>query len=180
MQNQQTNLQLLVRQNKGRTEHQYYTTELSHRLKAVIGPDDVLDLEETDRIFSTYREQSRRSSKEIGFAFRKVWAYKPAIPWVELCRRIGERLRGQVAILFVGPYEYCGAVRVNADIVLNEVASLLEFDCDTVSLQSASGDSGLLVDLYEEDSAWMVELVAWEKWKTLAEEQVSVPAKDNP
>src|SRR5579859_7149417 len=151
---QQTRLQLLARRNKGRTEHQYYATELSHLLKTAIGSSDVIDLEETDRLFSIQRDQSTRSYKETDFAFKKTWTYKPTEPWVESCRRFGEKLRGESVVLFVGPYEFCGAIRTRADTTLNEIPSLLEFDKDTVLLQSAASNSGLLFDLYEERSEW--------------------------
>jgi hypothetical protein len=168
---QQTKLQLLVRRNKGRTEHQYYATELSHLLKAAVGPCDILDLEETDRLSSKQRTELAKSYKEIAYAFKEAWEYKAMASWTESCRRLGQKLRGESAVLFVGPYEFCGAIRTKADAVLNEIFSLLEFDKDSVSLQSAASDSGLLVDLYEEHSERLVELVVWGRWKALAGER---------
>lgn len=173
MQNQQpSRLEILVRKNRGRTEHKYYTTELSHRLKLQISPADVLDLEETDRIAAIYYSQAKRAYEEQGFAYACIWGYEPIALWFEACRRLGEKLYGQPAVLFVGPYEYCGAVRVSAHSVLNEVASLLEFDRDSVALKSATADSGLLLDLYEEGAERLVELVAWGEWEKLAMQQV--------
>lgn len=180
MVSQQPNkLEILARRNKGRTEHQYYPTELSHRLKSRISPVDVLDLEETDRIASIYYAQSKRAYEEQGFAYACIWRYEPIAPWVESCRRLGEKFHEQPAVLFVGPYEYCGAVRVAAQSVLNEVASLLEFDQNAVALHSASADSGLLLDLYVEGSERLVELVVWGEWERFAARQVRGPREGN-
>jgi len=165
-------LQLLVRRNRGRTEYQYYATELSHLLRAEVLTNDILDLEQTDRIFSAHRAQSVRTNKEAGFAIRKRWNYKPIDPWLCACRYLGKKLQGEASVLFVGPYEFCGAVKVDADRALGAAAPLLEFDRDTVGLQSATMESGLYLDLFEEDSERLVELVVWGQWKTLAADSV--------
>jgi hypothetical protein len=161
-------LKLLVRRNKGRTEHSYYATELSHVLKTEVRPVDILDLEETDRLFSHYCDQAHRSSKELGFAFRKVWKYDPTAPWLASCRCLEEKLRGEPAVLFAGPYEFCGGVKVDLDRALRAVASILEFDRDTVQLESPSSESGLFLDLFEEKSDRLIELAVWGDWKTAA------------
>lgn len=163
-------LGLLVRRNKGRTEHPYYATELSHLLKIEIRPTDVLGLEDTDRLFAIHRAHSIRSTKEPDFAFRKVWKYEPAAVWLRTCQCLEERLQRELAVLFAGPYEFCGGLRVGADRALKAVIPLLEFDQNTVGLQSVSSESGLFLDLFEQDSEWLIELVAWGQWKTLAEE----------
>lgn len=149
---QPTKLELLVRRNKGRTEHQYYTTELSHLLRKHIEANEILDLEETDRLLSIHRESARRMSKELNFVFRKTWKFLPTWPWSVACSRLASVLIGQPAVLFVGPYEFCGAVKVDADRALKEVAPLLDFDKDTVNLQSCAPESGLCLDLFEENS----------------------------
>lgn len=162
-------LGLLVRRNKGRTDHPYYATELAHVLKAGIRPGDILDLEQTDHLFAAHRDQSVRSNKEIGFAFKKKWKYEPTTEWLVLCRCLEERLRSETAVLFAGPYEYCGAVKVDASRALNAAIPLLEFDRNTVRLQSVSSESGLFLDLFEQDSEWFIELVVWGQWKRMAE-----------
>src|SRR4051812_12817631 len=101
-------LGLVLRRNKGRTEHPYYATQLAHVLKSEVRPGDILDLEQTDSLFAAHREQSVRSSKEIGFAFKKTWKYELTTDWLGLCRCLEEKLRGEAAVLFAGPYEYCG------------------------------------------------------------------------
>jgi len=45
---------------------------------------------------------------------------------------------------------------------LKAAVALLEFDQNTVSLQSASTESGLFLDLFEQDSEWRIELVVWD------------------
>jgi hypothetical protein len=162
-------LGLLVRRNKGRTEHPYYATELAHVLKVEVRPSDILDLEETDCLFAAHRDQSVKSSKEIDFAFKKMWKYEPTTVWLGLCRCLEEKLRGETAVLFAGPYEYCGAVKVAAARALNAAIPLLEFDRNTVRLQSASSESGLFLDLFEQESEWLIELVVWGQWKQMAE-----------
>jgi hypothetical protein len=162
-------LELLVRRNKGRTEHPYYATELAHVLRTEVCPTDILDLEQTDRLFAAHRDQSVRSSKEVDFAFKKVWKYQPTAVWLGLCQCLEEKLRGEMAVLFAGPYEFCGGLKVGVDRALNAAIPLLEFDQDTIRLQSVSSDSGLFLDLFEQDSEWLIELVVWGQWKALAE-----------
>jgi hypothetical protein len=169
MQNEQHGkLELLVRRNKGRMEHPYYATELSHVLKTEMRPVDVLSLEETDRLFFRHREQSVRSSKEPGFAFKKVWKYEPTDSWLTSCRCLEDKLRAEPAALFAGPYEFCGGVKVDVGRALKAVIPILEFDRDTVRLQSLSSESGLFLDLFEENSHWLLELAAWGQWKAAA------------
>lgn len=164
----QSRLALLVRRNKGRVEYPYYATELSHLLEIEINQSDVLELEETDRLSSTHLAEAAQSNKEAGFAFKKTWKYKPLDLWSNFCRNLGKELFGEPAVLFVGPYEFCGGLKVNAETALSHAASLLEFDKDTVCLHSVTTDSGLYLDLYEEHSEWFVELVVWGQWKELA------------
>jgi len=162
-------LELLVRRNKGRTEHPYYATELSHLLKTEVRPTDILDLEETDCLFTRHRDQSIRSGKEPDFAFRKVWKYEPKDSWLGSCHCLEEKLRGEPAVLFVGPYEFCGGVKVGVDRALSAAIPILEFDQNTVRLQSLSSESGLFLDMFEENSEWLIELVVWGQWKAMAE-----------
>jgi hypothetical protein len=162
-------LGLLIRRNKGRTEYPYYATELAHLLKTEVRPSDILDLEETDRLFAVHRDQSVRSSKNDEFAFKKMWKHKPTIPWLDVCRCIGEKLGGETAVLFAGPFEFCGGVKVSTSVALKAVIPLLEFDQNTVRLQSVSSESGLFLDVFEEESEWLAELVVWGQWKQMAE-----------
>jgi len=164
-----TKLALLVRRNKGRTEHPYYATELSHALKTEVRPSDILGLEETDLLFTRHRDQSVRSGKEPGFSFRKRWKYEQKDAWLALCRCLEERLRGEPAVLFAGPYEFCGGLKLSADRALGATVPLLEFDQNTVRLQSPSSESGLFLDLFEQNSEWLIELVVWGQWKAIVE-----------
>jgi len=165
---QASKLELLVRRNKGRREYQYYATELSHLLKTSIGPNNILDLGETDRLLACHRENALRSNKESSFAFRKKWPYEPLRVWSAACRVLGSKLGDEPAVLFVGPYEFCGAVRLDANRALDSAPSLLEFDRETVTLQSRDTESGLYLDLFEESSQSLIELVLWGHWKTIA------------
>ena len=92
----------------------------------------------------------------------------PPRTWQTCCKRIGDSLGDEKAILFVGPFTYCGAIRVEVNRALANLEPLLSFDGDTVSLQSANSDAGLYLDKFEEDSVWQVELVAWGAWQTEA------------
>lgn len=162
-------LEILVRRNKGRTEHPYYATELAHILKTEIRAADILDLEETDRLFSTYLAQFARVNVEPGFGFKKVWKYNPVFAWSNICHCMQEKLRDQPAILFAGPYEFCGGLKITADRILESIVPLLEFDQDSVRIQSSSSTSGILVDLFDQDSEWFIELAVWGEWSSLAQ-----------
>lgn len=163
------NLQLLVRRNKGRTDHPNYATELAHILKTEINPADILDLEHTDRVFSAHHAQSVRSNEETDFGFKRVWRYEATGVWLSFCQCLEDRLRGETGVLFAGPYAFCGGVKVGADRALSAAIPILEFDQDTVRLQSLSSESGLFLDMFEENSEWLIELVVWGHWKAMAE-----------
>src|SRR5258708_30096301 len=143
-------LELLVRRNKGRVEYPYYATELSHILKVKVGPADVLDLEATDRLFAQHLENSTRSSMQADFSFKKAWKHEPVTDWLRACQCLGERLRGERAVLFAGPYEFCGGVRVDPERALKAAVDLLSFDQNTLRLQTDSADYGLLSDIYQQ------------------------------
>jgi hypothetical protein len=162
-------MELLVRQNKGRTQYPYYATELSHVLKMGVRPIEILDLEQTDRLFSVHRAQSMQRSTEPDLAARKVWNYEPVTVWLSTCKCVEERLRGEQAVLFAGPFEFCGAVKLSVDQALTAALSLLEFDQNSIRLQAVSSESGLFLDVFEEASEWRTELVVWGQWKRLSE-----------
>jgi hypothetical protein len=98
-----------------------------------------------------------------------VWKHKPIAAWLDFCRCLEEKLVDEKAVLFAGPYEFCGGLNVSVDRALNAVIPLLEFDENTVRLQSTSSESGLFLDLFEQDSEWLIELVVWGHWKMMAE-----------
>ncbi len=77
-------LSLLVRRNKGRTEHPYYATELSHALKTEVHSTDILDLEETDRLFTSSALEKKRallSSSDTNFV-KSMYRQTLALPSV--------------------------------------------------------------------------------------------------
>ena len=155
-------LELLVRKNEGKREHPYYLTELSHSLKNPIGEADLLDLDTTDRFFSQHAELSKQEAPNP--VLKKVWPQHPNSNWIRVCFCLAEQLGVEEVVLFVGPYAACGAVRTKAEYPLVNAASVLEFDRDTVGMQSLSSQSGLYLDLYEENSAWWIELKVWGEW----------------
>jgi hypothetical protein len=155
-------LELLARRNAGRREHPYYLRELSHVLNHPIDEVDVLDLDTTDRLFSQYTDCSRQEAQ--GSSLKKIWPYDPNSSWIRVCFCLAEQLGFEEVVLFAGPYNSCGAVRTKAEFPLVNAASVLAFDRDTVRLQSLRSDSGLYLDLYEEESSWWIELKVWGEW----------------
>ena len=121
---QREKLELLIRQNKGRVEHPYYSIELSHILKIDIHPTDILDLQQTDLLFDLHQAQSVRGNEEKDFGFKKVWRYEPKTTWVCLCDCLKEKLLNEAAVLFAGPFEFCGGLKIHADCVLSEVCGV--------------------------------------------------------
>jgi len=165
----QRKLELLVRQNKGRVDHGYYVTELSHILRTQVNPTDILDLQQTDAIFAIHKSESLKSNSETGFAFKKLWHREPVSMWLNFCHCLGDQLTNESAVLFAGPYHFCGGVKINPTFALKAVVALLEFDRNTLRLQSLSSTSGLYLDLFEQESTWLIEMVVWGLWKFSAE-----------
>jgi hypothetical protein len=156
----QRKIELLVRQNEARREHPYYLTELSHVLKHAITEDELFDLETTDKLFS----QSMDASKHSRSILQKTWPLQPNSVWIRVCFCLAEHLGCEPVVLFVGPYNLCGAIKTRAEYPLVNAAAILEFDKDTVSIQSLNSDGGLYLDLYEENAAWWIELKVWGNW----------------
>lgn len=156
-------LELLVRTNEGRREHPYYVTELSHILKHPVNDIDLLDLDTTDRLFSQYTDRSREETPES--SLKKIWPHHPSSNWIRVCFCLSEQLGSEEVVLFAGPYTTCGAVKTKAEYPLANAASVLTFDRDTVRIQSLNSESGLYLDLYEENAAWWIELKVWGEWR---------------
>jgi hypothetical protein len=163
----QRRLQLLVRQNRGRTEFRTYIGELAGVLEAKIADSDRLDLQTTDQLFAAHVNGRQESTQQPQRYFQKTWTYMPIRVWSGECARIGAALRGIHGILFVGPYKYCGAIKVDSERALQVAQSLLDFDGDTLSLGTLEGSSGLYLDKFEEHSEWFVEFVVWGEWSNL-------------
>ena len=161
----QRKIELLIRKNEARREHLYYLSELSHILKQSVTDGELFDLETTDKLFSQYK----KSSLEPKTALQKTWPLHPNSVWARVCSCLAQKLRNEPAVLFVGPYNLCGAVRTRAEHPLLNAIALLEFDKDTLSMQSLSSDGGLYLDLYEENSSERVEMKVWGTWRSLAE-----------
>jgi hypothetical protein len=161
----QRRIELQVRRNEARREHSYYLTELSHILKHAVAEEDLLDLETTDKLFSQFADASKDSQTTP----RRAWPAQPSLPWMSVCSCLAGQLGAEPLVLFVGPYNLCGAARTRAEYPLLNASSLLEFDKDTLSMQSLNSDGGLYLDLYEENAQRYIELKIWGGWHSVAE-----------
>lgn len=150
--------------NRGRTEFKTYVEELARLLELEIADSDRLDLEATDRLFAAHVNLSQEDKHQPQHCFQKTWANEPREVWSGICVRVGGALRGIRGILFVGPYQYCGAITVDVEQVLQVAPALLNFDGNTLNLAAMDGHSGLFLGRYEERSEWLVEFVVWGEW----------------
>ena len=164
----QRKIELLVRKNEAKREHPYYLTELSHALKQPIGEEDLLDLETTDELISRFNNDTCPSG--LDSSVKTTWPYNPSSRWIRTCFCLAEKLGAEQVALFAGPYSACGAVRTKAEYPLVNALSVLAFDRDTVRMQSLNSNSGLYLDLYEENSARWIELKVWGNWYSRAKE----------
>lgn len=160
----QRRLELLVRQNRGRTEFKTYFDDLELLLNLRIAGRNRIDLETTDQLLIAYSRGLEESRNQPQQHFQKTWPYEPTGPWTSECERIAKALHSEEAVLFIGPYEYCGAVRVALESVLKAVLPLLEFDANSVRMGSSDARCGFYLDKYEEQSKWFVEFVIWGEW----------------
>jgi hypothetical protein len=147
---------------------------LAGLLKLEIADSDRLDLEATDHLFAAHTKRCQESKQQPQLYFQKTWTYEPAGAWSNECARAGDALRGVTGAIFVGPYEYCGAIRVAPERALQVAPSLLNFDGDTLNLAALDGYSGLYLDKFEEHSEWFVELVVWGEWANLIAPAIEV------
>ena len=158
----QRKIELLARKNLARKEHPYYLTELSHVLKYPIPHEDVLNLETTDKLFSRF--DNGTSCNDPKSSLKNKWPFDPTSRWIRICFCLAEQLGSEQVALFAGPYTTCGAVQTKAEYPLTNAFAVLEFDRDTVRMQSLNSDSGLYLDWYEENAARWIELKVWGNW----------------
>src|SRR5579863_4776291 len=109
----QSRLRLLARQNRGRTEYKTYFADLTLLLKTDLADSDKLDLVETDRLFAAHVKLYQESKRHPQCYFQKTRTYEPAIAWSRVSAEAGRALHGSEGILFIGPFEYCGAIKVD-------------------------------------------------------------------
>jgi hypothetical protein len=164
----QRKIELLIRKNEAKREHPYYLTELSHALKQTMGEQDLLGLEITDSLSSQFDKGARRDDPES--TLKNTWPSEPRSRWIRVCFCLAKKIGSEEVALFAGPYSACGAVRTKAEHPLVNAISVLTFDRDTLRLQSLSSDSGLYLDLHEENTAWWIELKVWGDWCSSAKE----------
>jgi hypothetical protein len=162
----QRKIELLARKNEAKREHSSYLTEISHVLKREINEDELFDLETTDKLFS----KSINASKESHWILQRSWPFHPRSTWTRVCFCLAEQLGPEPVVLFAGAYKLCGAVRSKAEYPLVNALSVLEFDKDSLSIQSLNSDGGLYLDMYEENSTWRIELKIWGEWYFRAKE----------
>lgn len=163
----QRRLRLLVRRNRGQTDFRTYFVALEHLLGSEIPEPHKLDLQTTDRLFAAYKQLLQESADRPQRRFQKTWAYEPSALWFSECVRIGATLQGLGGVLFVGPYEYCGAINAAPERVLRAARPLLDFDGDSIGVVALDGASGLYLDKFEENSEWLVELIVCGDWAGL-------------
>jgi len=132
-----------------------------------ITDSDRLGPQTTDQLFTAHVKLRQESMHQPQRHFQKTCTYIPTVVWSGECARIGGALHGIQGVLFVGAFEYCGAIKVDSERALQVAKPLLDFDGDTLSLGALDGSSGLYLDKFEEHSEWFVEFAVWGEWSNL-------------
>jgi hypothetical protein len=158
----QRKIELLLRKNEAKREHQDYRSELSQVLKYPIDAHDLLDLKATDDLYSQFDANARR--KDAMRSLKCTWPTIPNSAWIRVCLCLAQELKSEPVALFAGPYKECGAIRIAAEHPLTYAPSVLEFDGDTLRMHSLASDGGLYLDLYEEKGSTLIELSIWGAW----------------
>jgi hypothetical protein len=102
----QRKLQLLARQNRGRTEFKTYFEDLERLLNVPIAEPDRLDLQTSDQLFAAYTHGLQESRNQPQRCFQKTWSYETIEAWMVACDRAGIALSGSAGVLFVRPFKY--------------------------------------------------------------------------
>jgi hypothetical protein len=167
----QRKIELLARKNLAKREHPNYLSELSSVLKHPITEENLLDLETTDQLFGRFNEGTAWNDPQSSLKCR--WSFNPTSRWIRICFCLAKQLGSEEVALFAGPYSRCGAVRTKAECPLTNAPAVIEFDRDTVRLQSLTSNAGLYVDWYEESGDRWIELKVWGDWSAYAKTCVS-------
>lgn len=135
---------------------------LSQALGVEITKHDLLDLEETDRLFDTFKAEFQKALQGKLTSTRKV--IKPAdFEKAEKdMQQFSRHVHEESGTVFCGKFEDCGALSVAAKLAVNKSVSLLRFDGDSVNLLAADGSQGFALDSYDEtDGISTLELIVW-------------------
>ena len=142
-------LELEARRNKGKRLITQLCDHLTRTLEARIDPSALLELDESDRLFSEYSARFRECQEQpSGCLIRRLDQGNPPFE-LALANELAHALDDTV-ILFPSEWEYTGAVRVQAGTVLRRALHFLEVDGEEIRMMTPDGANGLLLELYTE------------------------------
>lgn len=157
--------QLLARKNYGRRQMPEFLGDLSLALSQKLEAEDLLSLEETDRLHDHYIESYKVATEGKVSAYRQTWlsSEKDALELKLCCFK--DTVADSEVILFSRGFDYCGALKVNLQKALDHVFELLLIDKDSVLFLDRGKTNGFMLDVYEDYiermSDEIYELVIW-------------------
>ena len=158
---QQSRLQQIARQNRGRLVLPRLLNGLSSTLQRPIPSESLLDLTRSDALRTDAITRYKAGLNQEQPFYHLVLPKGGFALLQEELTAVGNALAGVPAYLaFTKEFEDCGAVQVDASEVLDRVADLLAFDGDAFLLYSQATD-GLLIDLVPDDPDQTYELAVW-------------------
>ncbi|MGI6339278.1 MAG: hypothetical protein ACOXZV_07885 [Bacteroidales bacterium] len=146
------NRNILYRKVKGKSILNSYLEELNLIVRVKLSEKDLIPLEETEHLISRRKQISKSiPQKKVKLKFEdkaRLYGYLNAL----------ESVRNGKIILFTEYSKYCGALLLNSFNDINYDFSFDDEHSGIVSILSENLNDKLLLDFYEEDGSFFIEV----------------------
>ncbi|MDY7078146.1 MAG: hypothetical protein SXV54_14620 [Chloroflexota bacterium] len=142
-------LEIRLRQNHGRRLLPEFLDDLSKSLKRPKEDILLLDVEKTFELLESYKALPPIGSGDDEFVFEKVWAVDQVEQAKRFISNLKDRMPHRQMFLFRRLSEYCGAVIIDLDDLLQNAFQLIGLDQEHIVARSDDGTFSIIFDHYE-------------------------------
>jgi hypothetical protein len=164
MNSRQGKIELLSRINRGRKTGPSFLATLSDVLGVPIDASAFVALPETDALVEAFR-RGYQSVKDGSLCYRRFFQQQEAARVFAFADCLAKKMPDEYGLLLTRLSADCGAVRLDIQILLKHVGSVIDFDGDSLSLISVDRLQGVLIDHNPDDHDQTYEVAVWgDKW----------------
>jgi hypothetical protein len=164
----QEKIRLLSRQNSGRAAIPSFLAELSEALGESTEAAALQSLPETDLLLQASREGYQVAIQHGAVSYRRFFRATERASVLQVADCLAAQLPTENVFFLSKLSSICGAVRVNASVLLAHTASIIRLDGDSLSAISSDATQGILIDHNPDDPPQAYEVVVWgDRWSPL-------------
>lgn len=141
-------LQMLLRQNEGRSKRPHFVNRLTDLLGCTLQDSDFLSLEKTEKLREMIIELWHDANKQ---QFVNVQDAQEFIKQLNIPKEM-------TGFMLLSISEYIGAMNVGVTEMVSKLAELFKIESDTISFCDASGAFFLGIDFFEDFGDWKYEV----------------------